>query len=173
MLLCKTWPATPAATGGRKGTPSKRQSAQRPRSAFGASPSGTRMKTTQLIDSESSEPKHGTRRRITLTHQIFIGLAVGILIGAGVDNTNPEAANYFRPASQLFLRLITMIIAPLIFATLVAGIAGAGHVKAVGRMGCARSFTSSPPSRWSSGWLPSTSRGRVKVSCCRRQQRAK
>jgi proton glutamate symport protein len=35
----------------------------------------------------------------------------------------------------LFLRLIKMIIAPLIFATLVAGIAGAGHVKVVGRMG--------------------------------------
>ena len=42
---------------------------------------------------------------------------------------------YFRPFSQLFLRLIKMIVAPLIFATLVAGIAGAGHFKVVGRMG--------------------------------------
>ena len=42
---------------------------------------------------------------------------------------------YFRPFSQLFLRMIKMIIAPLIFATLVAGIAGAGHFKVVGRMG--------------------------------------
>jgi proton glutamate symport protein len=48
---------------------------------------------------------------------------------------NPEWAGYVRPFSQLFLRMIKMIIAPLIFATLVAGIAGAGHVKAVGRMG--------------------------------------
>ena len=37
--------------------------------------------------------------------------------------------------SQLFLRLIKMIIAPLLFGTLVAGVAGAGHAKAVGRMG--------------------------------------
>ena len=47
-------------------------------------------------------------------------------------STNPAWAPYFHPFSQLFLRLIKMIIAPLIFATLVAGIAGAGHVK-VGR----------------------------------------
>ena len=50
-------------------------------------------------------------------------------------NIHPAAAPFFRPFSQLFLRLIKMIIAPLIFATLVAGIAGAGHFKVVGRMG--------------------------------------
>src|SRR5574338_701879 len=36
---------------------------------------------------------------------------------------------------QIFIRMIKMIIAPLIFASLVAGIAGAGHAKAVGRIG--------------------------------------
>src|SRR3954471_18061100 len=75
------------------------------------------------------------RRGITLTQQIFIGLAVGIVAGWIVSITHPEWAQYFRPFSQLFLRMIKMIIAPLIFATLVAGIAGAGHVKVVGRMG--------------------------------------
>jgi proton glutamate symport protein len=81
----------------------------------------------------SSEP---TRRRgLTLTQQIFVGLAIGIVAGWFVSEYNPAAAVYFRPFSQLFLRLIKMIIAPLIFATLVAGIAGAGHVKVVGRMG--------------------------------------
>ena len=75
------------------------------------------------------------RRRLTLTQQIFIGLAVGILAGWFVTTFQPDWAVYFRPFSQLFLRLIRMIIAPLIFATLVAGIAGAGHVKVVGRMG--------------------------------------
>src|SRR6186713_1454980 len=77
----------------------------------------------------------GPRRGLTLTQQIFIGLALGILVGAIVDATNPAWAVYFRPFSQLFLRMIKMIIAPLIFATLVAGIAGAGHFKVVGRMG--------------------------------------
>jgi proton glutamate symport protein len=74
-------------------------------------------------------------RGLTLTQQIFIGLAIGIVAGWIVSTTHPEWAQYFRPFSQLFLRMIKMIIAPLIFATLVAGIAGAGHVKVVGRMG--------------------------------------
>jgi proton glutamate symport protein len=75
------------------------------------------------------------RRGLTLTQQIFVGLAIGILVGALVDRFHPEWAVFFRPFSQLFLRLIKMIIAPLIFATLVSGIAGAGHFKVVGRMG--------------------------------------
>jgi Na+/H+-dicarboxylate symporter len=75
------------------------------------------------------------RRGPNLTQQIFIGLAIGIVVGWLVSEYNPAAAVYFRPFSLLFLRLIKMIIAPLIFATLVAGIAGAGHVKVVGRMG--------------------------------------
>jgi proton glutamate symport protein len=81
----------------------------------------------------SADPK--PRRGITLTQQIFIGLAIGIAVGWIVSEYNPAASAYFRPFSQLFLRMIKMIIAPLIFATLVAGIAGAGHVKVVGRMG--------------------------------------
>ena len=76
-----------------------------------------------------------SRRRLTLTQQIFIGLAIGIIAGWFVSTYRPDWAIYFRPFSQLFLRLIKMIIAPLIFATLVAGIAGAGHLKVVGRMG--------------------------------------
>jgi proton glutamate symport protein len=75
------------------------------------------------------------RPRITLTQQIFLGLAIGIVLGWLVSAFHPEWAISFRPFSQLFLRLIKMIIAPLIFATLVAGIAGAGHFRVVGRMG--------------------------------------
>jgi Na+/H+-dicarboxylate symporter len=78
------------------------------------------------------------RRRswgLTLTQQILLGLVIGIAVGALVSRTHPQWAQYFNPFSQLFLRLIKMIIAPLIFGTLVAGVAGAGHVKAVGRMG--------------------------------------
>ena len=44
-------------------------------------------------------------------------------------------ANIIRPFSQIFIRMIRMLIAPLLFGTLVAGIAGAGHFKDVGRMG--------------------------------------
>ena len=75
------------------------------------------------------------RRGFTLTQQIFTGLLVGIAVGVLVSRTHPGAAIYFKPFSDLFLRLIKMIIAPLIFATLVAGIAGAGHARTVGRLG--------------------------------------
>src|SRR5690349_16900649 len=83
----------------------------------------------------ATPPAPAPRRGITLTQQIFIGLALGIVVGWLVSENRPEWAIYFRPFSQLFLRLIKMVIAPLIFATLVAGIAGAGHFKVVGRMG--------------------------------------
>ena len=87
------------------------------------------------MDHSQATPEPRRRGGISLTTQIFIGLALGVVIGAIIDATNPAWAAYFRPFSQLFLRLIKMIIAPLIFATLVAGIAGAGHFKIVGRMG--------------------------------------
>jgi proton glutamate symport protein len=80
-----------------------------------------------------SEP--APRRGFTLTQQIFVGLALGVLAGWFVSQHDPSAAKYFKPFSDLFLRLIKMIIAPLLFGTLVAGVAGAGHVKVVGRMG--------------------------------------
>jgi proton glutamate symport protein len=75
------------------------------------------------------------RRRLSLTQQIFIGLGLGILLGWYVNAYHPEWVVNIRPFSQLFLRMIKMVIAPLIFATLVAGIAGAGHFRQVGRMG--------------------------------------
>jgi proton glutamate symport protein len=73
--------------------------------------------------------------RISATTQIMIGLVVGLVVGYVISITNPNWANIIRPFSQIFIRMIRMIIAPLLFGTLVAGIAGAGHFKDVGRMG--------------------------------------
>ncbi len=67
----------------------------------------------------------------SLTTQIFIGLALGVLLGA----TWPEAGVAVKPLADTFLRMIKMIIAPLLFSTLVVGIAGTGDVKAMGRIG--------------------------------------
>jgi proton glutamate symport protein len=76
---------------------------------------------------------------LSLTQQIFLGLAIGVAVGLFIHDHDPATtarlAGYVRPFSTIFLNLIKMIIAPLIFATLVAGIAGAGHFKVVGRMG--------------------------------------
>lgn len=80
--------------------------------------------------------------KLSLTQQIFIGLAVGILVGWMVHrfyDNDPVAKDHviqwIRVISRIFLSLIKVIIAPLIFSTLVVGIAGAGSVKAVGRIG--------------------------------------
>ena len=82
--------------------------------------------------------------RLTLTAQIFIGLVLGVAVGflinryyaieLGDPQRAREIARWFQPFSTIFLNLIKMIISPLIFSTLVVGIAGAGHFKAVGRM---------------------------------------
>jgi proton glutamate symport protein len=78
----------------------------------------------------ASNTNERRRFRITLTQQIMIGLVVGCLIGW----LFPSVGASLRPVSQLFLRLIKMIIGPLLLTTLVAGLAGAG-AKMVGRLG--------------------------------------
>ncbi len=69
--------------------------------------------------------------RLSLTRWIFVGMAVGLMVGW----LAPDVAVDLRPLSTVFLRLIKSIVAPLIFATLVVGIAGHGDLKQVGRMG--------------------------------------
>src|SRR5215207_10097029 len=67
----------------------------------------------------------------SLTTQIFIGLLAGIVIGY----IWPAVGVAIKPLADMFLRMIKMIIAPLVFSTLVVGIAGSGDLKAMGRIG--------------------------------------
>ena len=66
-----------------------------------------------------------------LTALIFIALILGILVG----HFAPEFAVRMRPLAAIFLRMVKMIIAPLLFATLVIGIAGHGDAKSLGKIG--------------------------------------
>jgi proton glutamate symport protein len=75
------------------------------------------------------------RRGLSQSQKIFLGLFLGVVAGILINWYKPDIAPAVKVFSQIFLRLIKMVIAPLIFATLVAGIAGAGHFKDVGRMG--------------------------------------
>ncbi|MBY0557788.1 MAG: dicarboxylate/amino acid:cation symporter [Burkholderiaceae bacterium] len=73
-----------------------------------------------------------------LTTYILVGLALGIFAGylANVNMAKPvEFADYMALITTLFLRLIKMIIAPLVFSTLVCGIAKMGDTSEVGRIG--------------------------------------
>lgn len=76
-----------------------------------------------------------------LGRRIAIGIALGVLVGwachhfAGNEQRAEEIASYFSLVTDIFLRMIKMIIAPLVFATLVGGIASMGNSRSVGRIG--------------------------------------
>jgi len=70
-------------------------------------------------------------RRRSLTAWILIAM----LVGAEIGHDWPAVGQSARLLSQIFLRLIKTIIAPLLFATLVVGIAGHSNLRQVGRMG--------------------------------------
>src|SRR5881409_2513258 len=69
--------------------------------------------------------------RPSLTTQILIGLVLGGVLGY----ISPKWGNNIYFLRDIFLNLIKSIIAPLIFSTLVVGIAGGGDLKAMGRIG--------------------------------------
>lgn len=75
-----------------------------------------------------------------LTTLIMIAMVLGIIVGYACNTlAGPaeakEIASYFGILTDIFLRLIKMIIAPLVFTTLVVGLAGMGDSKTVGRIG--------------------------------------
>lgn len=70
-------------------------------------------------------------KKLGLSSQIFLGLALGALVGYVV----PDFAGHLKPFGDAFLRMIKMIVVPLIFSTLVMGIAGTGDFKKLGRLG--------------------------------------
>ena len=58
-----------------------------------------------------------------------------MLLGGEIGLDRPQFAEHLRVFSDIFLRLIKVIVAPLIFGTLVTGIAGHGNLRSVGRIG--------------------------------------
>jgi Na+/H+-dicarboxylate symporter len=85
-------------------------------------------------------PKTKTNFFANLTTQILIAMILGAIIGVFVhQNYEADVAKTFsghiKLLATLFIRLVQMIIAPLVFTTLVVGIAKLGDIKAVGRIG--------------------------------------
>ena len=69
-------------------------------------------------------------KSISLTSWIFIALVIGILLGVFF----PDFSKHLAPVSNIFLRLIRSIVGPLLFGTLIYGIASAGELKTMGRI---------------------------------------
>jgi DAACS family dicarboxylate/amino acid:cation (Na+ or H+) symporter len=94
--------------------------------------------TTDLDEETPDKPKG-----LALHTRILIGLAVGVIAGVTVNYTfggdHPRVAwvvdNITQPVGQLFLRLLLMIVVPLVFSSLVVGVAGIGDIRKLGRVG--------------------------------------
>ncbi len=91
------------------------------------------------LDEETPDKPKG----IPLHTKILIGLAVGVVAGISVNEIlggdHPKVVwmvdNITQPVGQLFLRLLLMIVVPLVFSSLVVGVAGIGDIRKLGRVG--------------------------------------
>ena len=77
--------------------------------------------------------------KFSLAWQILIALILGIVVGAVLHN-QPEIKdgivnNFLAPLGKIFISLIKMIVIPIVFSTLILGIAGVGSTKSLGRLG--------------------------------------
>jgi DAACS family dicarboxylate/amino acid:cation (Na+ or H+) symporter len=94
--------------------------------------------TTDLDDETPDKPKG-----MPLHTRILIGLAAGVVGGIAVNQIlggdHPRVIwivdNITNPIGQLFLRLLLMIVIPLVFSSLVVGVAGIGDIRKLGRVG--------------------------------------
>ncbi|MBL8150156.1 MAG: dicarboxylate/amino acid:cation symporter [Blastocatellia bacterium] len=83
------------------------------------------------------------KKRLSLHTRILIGLLVGTAAGVGINyifGGNDERIAWIirhitEPAGTLFLRLLLMIVVPLVFSSLIVGVAGVGDVRKLGRIG--------------------------------------
>src|ERR1044071_4128803 len=91
----------------------------------------TRCGNTGDMTTRAAQSSRRPWYRPSLTVQIMIGLVVGGVIGW----LRPDWGNAVYFLRDIFINLIKSIIAPLVFSTIVVGIAGAGALRKVGRMG--------------------------------------
>src|SRR5215203_6208519 len=70
-----------------------------------------------------------------LTRHLYFWVLLAILAGGTIGYVSPETGVALKPLGDGFIALIKMLISPIIFCTVVLGIAGAGNMKKVGRVG--------------------------------------
>jgi dicarboxylate/amino acid:cation (Na+ or H+) symporter, DAACS family len=100
-----------------------------------------------MLDHENKSSRRGRspgqRKRMPLHRQILIGLIAGVLTGIGANvflgGGHPAVAwtiiNVTEPVGTLFLRLLLLFVVPLVFSSLIVGVAGVGDIRKLGRIG--------------------------------------
>jgi aerobic C4-dicarboxylate transport protein len=78
---------------------------------------------------------HAPSARVPLYKSLFVQVLAALVLGIVVGMTAPGFAQELKVLSDGFLKLITMIVGPIVFCVVVHGIAGAGDLKKVGRVG--------------------------------------
>ena len=66
---------------------------------------------------------------------LYVQVLVAILLGVALGQLRPDWGEAMKPLGDAFIKLIKMLIAPIIFLTVVTGIAGMGDLKKIGRVG--------------------------------------
>ena len=72
--------------------------------------------------------------RLPFYRQLYFQVVVAIILGVLLGHFEPQFAAQFKPLGDAFIKLVKMIIAPVIFLTIVTGIAGMTHLRSVGRV---------------------------------------
>jgi DAACS family dicarboxylate/amino acid:cation (Na+ or H+) symporter len=109
------------------------------RSRVELDPNAFEREITTDLDEETPDKPKG----LALHTRILIGLGVGVVAGVAVNyllgGDHPRVVwtidNITQPIGQLFLRLLLMIVVPLVFSSLVVGVAGIGDIRKLGRVG--------------------------------------
>jgi aerobic C4-dicarboxylate transport protein len=92
--------------------------------------------TAHAIPPVPQEPAAYARpSKLPLYRRLYFQVLLAILIGVALGHFQPDLAQKMKPLGDLFIKLIRMLIAPIIFTTVVVGVARMGNMKEVGRVG--------------------------------------
>src|SRR5260370_42116438 len=90
--------------------------------------------TTKLVDTDAGPaPATPPRSRAWYKHlsiQILFAMILGVIVG----HTWPQHADSWKPLGDLFIKIVRMLVAPIVFCTVVHGIASVGEAQKVGRV---------------------------------------
>src|SRR5207302_8215773 len=85
------------------------------------------------LHATTSQAAAGRRTRFWYK-DLSVRILVAMVLGAVVGYLLPQSADSLKPLGDLFIKLVRMLVAPIIFCTVVHGIANVGEAKKVGRI---------------------------------------
>lgn len=76
-----------------------------------------------------------TKKKLSLTAMIFIGLVLGVVVGLAMQGCADIATNYIKPFGTIFLNLIKMVVVPVVLLSIMQGIISLQDIRKVGSIG--------------------------------------